>query len=144
MAINESNGVGAVVFVVFSQGLCRHRKFRGRLALHWRSNNRGGNSQGKVVGDGNPPNRRRNRAAVARARCGESGSVFRARARGRARATGKVLGAARGDEDGAALGRPGQANAARGVLAPVYGWFTEGFDTLDLNEAKVLLDALAL
>jgi hypothetical protein len=28
-------------------------------------------------------------------------------------------------------------------LLPVYGWFTEGFDTLDLKEAKVLLDELA-
>ena len=28
------------------------------------------------------------------------------------------------------------------VLAPVYGWFTEGFDTPDLKEAKVLLDEL--
>ncbi len=27
-------------------------------------------------------------------------------------------------------------------LAPVYGWFTEGFDTADLKEAKVLLDDL--
>jgi len=26
--------------------------------------------------------------------------------------------------------------------APVYGWFTEGFDTLDLKEAKALLDEL--
>ena len=31
---------------------------------------------------------------------------------------------------------------ARELLAPVYGWFTEGFDTLDLKEAKTLLDAL--
>jgi hypothetical protein len=29
------------------------------------------------------------------------------------------------------------------ILAPVYGWFTEGFDTLDLKEAKALLDELA-
>jgi hypothetical protein len=29
----------------------------------------------------------------------------------------------------------------RDLLAPVYGWFTEGFDTLDLKEAKTLLDA---
>jgi hypothetical protein len=29
------------------------------------------------------------------------------------------------------------------VLAPVYGWFTEGFDTADLKNAKALLDALA-
>jgi predicted ATPase len=32
---------------------------------------------------------------------------------------------------------------ARDLLAPVYGWFTEGFDTADLKEAKALLDALA-
>ena len=31
---------------------------------------------------------------------------------------------------------------ARDLLAPIYGWFTEGFDTLDLNEAKALLDKL--
>ena len=37
-------------------------------------------------------------------------------------------------------GKPGEA---RELLAPVYGWFTEGFDTLDLKEAKALLDALA-
>jgi hypothetical protein len=29
------------------------------------------------------------------------------------------------------------------MLAPVYGWFTKGFDTLDLKDAKALLDALA-
>jgi hypothetical protein len=27
-------------------------------------------------------------------------------------------------------------------LAPIYSWFTEGFDTLDLKEAKALLDSL--
>jgi predicted ATPase len=32
--------------------------------------------------------------------------------------------------------------AARDLLAPVYGWFTEGFDTPDLKEAKALLDEL--
>ena len=32
---------------------------------------------------------------------------------------------------------------ARELLAPVYGWFTEGFDTRDLKEAKVLLEELA-
>ena len=37
----------------------------------------------------------------------------------------------------------GKSDAARDLLAPVYGWFTEGFDTLDLKEAKELLDALA-
>ena len=37
----------------------------------------------------------------------------------------------------------GKRDVARTLLAPVYGWFTEGFDTLDLKEAKALLDALA-
>ena len=32
----------------------------------------------------------------------------------------------------------------RDLLAPVYGWFTEGFDTLDLEEAKMLLDELSV
>jgi predicted ATPase len=36
----------------------------------------------------------------------------------------------------------GKPDEARDLLAPVYGWFTEGFDTLDLKEAKALLDAL--
>ena len=31
---------------------------------------------------------------------------------------------------------------ARALLAPVYGWFTEGFDTPDLQEAKALLETL--
>jgi predicted ATPase len=36
----------------------------------------------------------------------------------------------------------GKRNEARELLAPVYGWFTEGFDTRDLKEAKALLDQL--
>jgi predicted ATPase len=37
----------------------------------------------------------------------------------------------------------GKRNEARDLLAPVYNWFTEGFDTLDLKEAKALLKELA-
>ena len=37
----------------------------------------------------------------------------------------------------------GKAQQARELLAPVYGWFTEGFDTRDLKEAKALLEELA-
>jgi class 3 adenylate cyclase/predicted ATPase len=37
----------------------------------------------------------------------------------------------------------GKRQQARELLAPVYGWFTEGFDTRDLKEAKVLLEELA-
>jgi predicted ATPase len=37
----------------------------------------------------------------------------------------------------------GKRDAARNLLAPVYGWFTEGFDTRDLKEAKALLEELS-
>ena len=36
----------------------------------------------------------------------------------------------------------GRRGEARNLLTPVYGWFTEGFDTADLKEAKALLDQL--
>ncbi len=36
----------------------------------------------------------------------------------------------------------GRQAAARELLAPIYGWFTEGFDTADLQEAKTLLEEL--
>jgi predicted ATPase len=37
----------------------------------------------------------------------------------------------------------GKVSEARELLAPVYGWFTEGFETRDLKEAKALLEELA-
>ena len=37
----------------------------------------------------------------------------------------------------------GQRAEAQALLAPVYGWFTEGFDTVDLQDAKALLAELA-
>jgi predicted ATPase len=37
----------------------------------------------------------------------------------------------------------GRRAQARDLLAPVYGWFTEGFDTADLKDAKALLDELS-
>ena len=36
----------------------------------------------------------------------------------------------------------GKRDEARALLAPVYGWFTEGFDTADLQEARALLEKL--
>jgi class 3 adenylate cyclase/predicted ATPase len=39
-------------------------------------------------------------------------------------------------------GEQGRREEARDLLAPVYGWFTEGFETADLKQAKVLLDEL--
>jgi hypothetical protein len=38
--------------------------------------------------------------------------------------------------------RQGKREEARGLLASIYGWFTEGFDTADLKQAKALLDGL--
>jgi predicted ATPase len=41
------------------------------------------------------------------------------------------------------LGRAeGKRAQARELLAPLYDWFTEGFDTADLQDARVLLDTL--
>jgi predicted ATPase len=37
----------------------------------------------------------------------------------------------------------GKRDEAHELLTPVYGWFTEGFDTLDLKEAKNLIDELS-
>ena len=40
------------------------------------------------------------------------------------------------------LGKQGRRDEARAMLANIYGWFTEGFDTADLKDAKALLDEL--
>ncbi len=39
--------------------------------------------------------------------------------------------------------RQGKRAEAYDLLAPIYGWFTEGFDTADLQEARALLEALS-
>ena len=41
------------------------------------------------------------------------------------------------------MGRAGERRKGYDLLAPVHGWFTEGFDTADLKDAKALLDELA-
>ena len=41
------------------------------------------------------------------------------------------------------LAKQGRRDEARAMLAEIYGWFTEGFDTADLKDAKALLDELA-
>jgi predicted ATPase len=40
------------------------------------------------------------------------------------------------------LAGQGRRDEARAMLAEIYGWFTEGFDTADLKDAKALLDEL--
>ena len=39
--------------------------------------------------------------------------------------------------------KQGKKKQARQMLAEIYGWFTEGFDTADLKEARVLLEELS-
>jgi predicted ATPase len=54
----------------------------------------------------------------------------------------QALGTSRRNEPRASLAGSGQGAGGGELLVPVYGWFTEGFDTRDLREAKALLDAL--
>jgi predicted ATPase len=42
------------------------------------------------------------------------------------------------------LASQGSRDEAHGMLAEIYGWFTEGFDTADLKDAKALLDQLGV
>ena len=56
-------------------------------------------------------------------------------------AESEILGAPSRDEHGAALCTLGQAGRARGSGSSL-GWFTQGFDTLDLRQAKLLLEEL--
>ena len=102
---------------------CGAGAIRGGLALHRRSDDGGGNNQGKVVRGGHPPNGRGNRADVARAGRGESGGAFRACHRHCPRAAGKVLGAARGDEHGSAVAaiRAGAARRTTGSRRSMAG-----------------------
>ena len=85
-------------------------------------------------------------------RSGESGSVFRS-ARSRWRVSSRKNRCAQRQSAkfwelpaATSLARlwrdQGKRAEARDLLAPVYGWFSEGFDTLDLKEAKALLDEL--
>jgi hypothetical protein len=54
---------------------------------------------------------------------------------------GESAGATRRHEPGAAE-QQGKRAEARALLTPIYSWFTEGFDTADLQDAKVLLEEL--
>ena len=54
------------------------------------------------------------------------------------------MGAARDDESRALLAKQRKHDKARTMLAEIYSWFTEGFDTPDLKDAKALLDELTI
>ena len=56
----------------------------------------------------------------------------------------KILGAARDDQPRATVARDtNQRDEARAMLTDAYDWFTEGFDTADLKDAKALLEELS-
>ena len=59
------------------------------------------------------------------------------------RSGGEIAGAAGRHELESSLPRQGKQDEARPMLAEIYGWFTEGFDTADLREAKALLLAVS-
>ena len=112
------------------------------LRLVERGARAGASAPGSALGGRRAPGRGRAAAARGRARPRGRGVLRRRPGRGPA-AGGQVLRAARRHEPRPALARPGSAGSeARDLLAPVYGWFTEGFDTPDLRDAKMLLDAL--
>jgi predicted ATPase len=60
----------------------------------------------------------------------------------RSLAVARAAGKARSDEHGRLWTNQGKRDEAPDLLAPIYGWFTEGFGTLDVKEAKTLLDDL--
>ena len=57
-----------------------------------------------------------------------------------ARARGQSRGSSVRRRASPACGRPRETKEARNLLPPIYGWFTEGFDTPDPREAKALLN----
>jgi hypothetical protein len=95
-----------------------------------------------MVGGRGQSHSRRNHAAVARAVCGEAEAYFEQALAVSCQQQAKsfelraVMSLARLWRD------QGKLPQARELLAPVYGWFTEGFDTRDLKEAKALLEEL--
>jgi len=119
VALNRINNLFAGMAFPFGKGLWGAWPVRRRLELYWGSNDVGRNSKGNMVRGRGSSHRRRNRPDVARAGCRKGRSLFRAGARGRACAAGKVLGAADGDEPGAALA--GSAEAVEGRRSPRAG-----------------------
>ena len=80
--------------------------------------------------------------AAARDAAGGGGNLVAAGSGRRSPPGGESAGAAGRHEPESALAAAGQACRSARSLAPIYGWFTEGFDTADLQEAKVLLEEL--
>jgi predicted ATPase len=75
--------------------------------------------------------------------CRASGTILPHRDRDFPQAESESLGITRDDESRAIAREARQADEARAMLADIYNWFTEGFDTADLKDAKALLDELS-
>ena len=103
------------------------------------SRNRRGDRRMPLSGGAVPAER--GRPGGDRRRC-RSGIMVPAGDRYRPQPAGEIAGAARRDQPRPAVARQGKRAEAHDLLAPVYGWFTEGFDTADLKDAKALLDEL--
>ena len=126
--------------------LARAHAELGQFDDAWRcigeATNGGRNNQRKVVRGRSLSHCRRNRADVAQPDAAKAQAYFE-RALAVARQQQAKSWELRAAMSIARLWRDqGKAQQARELLAPVYGWFTEGFDTLDLKEAKALLDEL--
>ena len=105
--------------------------------------NGGGYDKGKMVRSRHSSHGGANRTEVARTgRHDSTKAILSGRSMSLA-ATSQILGTPRRHEPRTPLARPGQGAASARTVAPVYGWFTEGFDTRDLKEAKALLEELA-
>jgi hypothetical protein len=72
----------------------------------------------------------------------EAERLFAHRDRHRPPPEGELFRTARDTSLARLLKRQGKRDEARAILADIYGWFTEGFDTADLKDAKALLDEL--
>ena len=70
---------------------------------------------------------------------GGGGNLVAARPGRRPPPGGEIAGTARRHEPQRLWQQQGKQAEAHALLAPIYGWFTEGFDTVDLQEAKALL-----
>jgi hypothetical protein len=134
---------GATLWAPFSRShlarVHRTREFRGRLALHSRSDDDDQTNHGSVVRGRSLSDGWRNHAAGPRARCSKSGSVFQSCTHRCASPGGKILGLRTATSMGRLWRDEGKKEQARALLAPIYDWFTEGFDTRDLKQAKALL-----
>ena len=139
-AIDGNNDVDAVVVVVSGKSQRRNRSIRCCNALHWRNvelaKERWCEAEvHRIAGEIALKSPKPDPAKA---------EAYFERALGFARAQQAKSWELRAAMSMARLwGGLGKQNEARELLAPVYGWFTEGFDTRDLKEAKTLLDALA-